>query len=79
MLPCRFQQCLGTVKTLTLEVLPNQELSVIQVTTLLGPHNLQNIEAMKLIFYFKMRKILLRIQNAINISGKAFGFSNNGV
>ena len=40
-----------------------QDLSGIQVTTFLGPNNLQNIEAMKLIFFSKMRKILCRLQN----------------
>ena len=39
-----------------------EELSAVQVTTLFGVNNLQSIEAMKLIFFLKMEKILCTFQ-----------------
>ena len=39
-----------------------QELSGIQVTTFFGINNFGNIEAMKVILFFKMLKILRRFQ-----------------
>ena len=51
-----------------------REISGIQVTTTFGVNNFQNIWAMKLVFFLKMRKILFRFQKSKKRFRKCFRF-----
>ena len=63
--------------TWVLKGVTKRKLSDIQVTTLFGVNNFQNIWAMKVIFFFKMEKTLCRFGNAKEIWENIFGFGDN--